>query len=228
MKKISRIASIFALTAVGFFVSCEEKDPINPTNEGIDEYLPTDTANWWLYDANDGTIFKRYYTGRDTVIDGFNFNYFEQEDVNNGTIVKEFYAKFEGNYYTLLKINDEGTAYVKSKVLNGNPKVGDTWSDEGEFTYNSITFNAKTEGQVISVTDTATVNGVLINDIVLVRSKLSARLPLSTWMDCGTVEMKFKKGIGIISENYDFHVGTYVNKTYKNWLQDYFIIQVVE
>jgi hypothetical protein len=223
MKKFSKVASIFALTAVGFFVSCKEKDPISPINEGVGEYMPTDTANWWLYEANDGTVFKRYYTGRDTVIDGFNFNYFEQQNVNNGVIEKEFFARFEGNYYTLLKINDEGTAYVKSKVLNADPKVGDTWSDDGEFTYNNITFNAKVEGEVISVSDTATVNGVLLNDVIRVRSKLSARLPLSTWMDCGTVEMKFKKGVGLLGEYYDFHVGTYVDKTYQNWMLEYYI-----
>lgn len=205
--------------------SCKDKKPINPENEGIDDFMPTNTANWWLYEASDGTVFKRYYTGRDTVIDGFSYNYYEQVDVNTGTIVKEFYGKFEGNYYTLLKVNDEGTTLVQAKVLNGDPKVGDTWTNEGQFTYGTIEFFAKVDGKVVSTTDTATVNGQLITDIVRVESQLYARLPFDSWVDCGTVEMKLKKGLGIISERYDFHVMNFVDKTYSNWLLDHHITQ---
>lgn len=222
MKKLLSFTSLAAVAGLLFFSSCKP-DEIDPTNEGIDDFMPTNVENWWRYEANDGTVFKRYYTGRDTNIQGFNYNYYEQVDVNNGTIVKEFYGKFEGNYYSLLKINDDGTAFVKAMVLNSDPKVGNTWSNEGDFTYNGIQFSAKVDGEVLSITDTATVNGVLISDIVRVKTKLNAKVPLGSWVDCGTVEMKIKKGVGIISEDYDIHVLSFVNKTYKNWLLEYHI-----
>lgn len=223
MKKLLSVLCITACSGL-LLSSCEpKKTELDPTNEGIDDFMPTKLENWWRYEANDNTVFRRYYTGRDTVIDGFNYNYFEQVDVNNGTIVKEFYGKFEGNYYTLLKVDDEGTVMVQAKVLSGDPKVGDTWSNEGDFSYGGLDFQARVDGEVISVSDTATVNGVLLNDIITVRSKLNAKPAFGNWMDCGTVVMRIKKNVGIISEDYDFHVGTFVNKTYSNWLLEYHI-----
>ncbi len=223
MKKLLTLAGSAALASFLLLSSCKDKGKINPDNEGIDDFMPTKVENWWRYEANDGTVFKRYYTGRDTNIQGFNYNYYEQVNVNNGTIVKEFYGKFEGNYYTLLKINDEGTLFVQAKVLNEDPKVGDTWTNAGDFEYSGVAFSAKVDGEVVSISETATVNGLVLNDIVKVKSRLFAKVPAGEWIDCGTVEMKIKKGVGIISEDYDIHVGTWVNKIYKNWLLEYHI-----
>lgn len=225
MNKVIKLSSLL-LTGLGIilFSSCEPKK-INPTNEGIGEILPINTSNWWEYLASDNTVFKRYYTGRDTTIDNFNYNYFEQVNVNSGTIVKEFYAKFEGNYYTLVKIDDAGNAYVKAQVLNGNPKVGDTWENTATIQYSTLTFYAKTEGEITTVSDTATVNGALLDNIIVSKTKLYARFsPFDAWQECGIMIMKFKRGKGIIGEDYDFQVPGFVDKTYSNHLIDYHIV----
>ncbi|OJV52904.1 MAG: hypothetical protein BGO31_03890 [Bacteroidetes bacterium 43-16] len=225
MNKLIKISAIL-VTSLGImmFHSCKPK-PIDPTNEGIGELLPINVDNWWQYEASDSTIFRRYYTGRDTTIDNFNYNYFEQVNVNSGTIVKEFYAKFEGNYYTLVKIDDAGNTFVKAQVLNGDPKLGDTWENTATVQYSTLTFYAKTEGEIISVTDTITVNGALLDNVIVSKTKLYARFsPFDNWAECGTMIMKFKRGTGIIGEDYDFQVPGFVDKTYSNHLVNYHIV----
>ncbi|HRP90189.1 MAG TPA: hypothetical protein PKX92_09120 [Edaphocola sp.] len=220
MKKVIGTSSIIVLFLSLMTGSCGKN---NKTNQGIDAFIPTDTQNWWRYEANDGTKFKRYYTGRDTVVNGFSFNLYEQIS-DGGTIVKEFYAKFNGNYYSLLKINDDGTAYVKSQILNGEPKVGDTWENQDNLTYNAVNFYAKINSSIISTTDTVNMNGATLDNVVVVKSRLFAKyLPTDQWEDCGYVIQKFKKGVGIVGEDYDFHVGTFVNKTYNNRITEYYI-----
>lgn len=226
MNKIIKLSSLL-LTSLGIvlFSSCDPKE-IDPTNEGIGELLPINVNNWWLYEASDSTIFKRYYTGRDTVIDNFNYNYFEQVNTESGTIVKEFYGKFEGNYYTLIKIDDAGNAYVKAQVLNGDPKVNDSWENTATINYSGLTFYAKTSCKITSITETAVVNGETLDNIIVSETKLYARFsPLDNWVDCGTMIMKFKRGKGIIGEDYDFHVPNFVDKTYSNHLIDYHLVQ---
>ncbi|RQO31236.1 hypothetical protein DBR32_04505 [Taibaiella sp. KBW10] len=222
MKYLVSLFSLSALLSVLFFGSCKKKKIIDPTNEGISTYLPTNVNNWWKYLASDGTVFKRYYTGRDTVVDGFNYNLFEQVDVNTGTIVKEFYAKFEGNYYTLLQLDNSGTRYVKAIVLNENPQVGNTWESTGSFTY-GIAIPTKIEGKVTSINGTFTVNNVVVDSVVEVKSVLYGKLNLLTWTNCGTIIMKFRRGLGIISENYDFNVGGFFSKQYSNYITDYYV-----
>lgn len=224
MKSILSLSglSLMVLLILGSCTSCKKKKPIDPTNEGISTFLPTNVNNWWLYEASDGTVFKRYYTGRDTVVDGFNYNLFEQIDVNRGTIVKEFYAKFEGNYYALLQLDNSGTRYVKAIVLNENPQVGDTWTSTGSFTY-GVAIPTKVEGEVISTTGTYTINNTVVDSVVEVKSILSGKLNMVTWTNCGTVIMKFRRGLGIISENYDFNVGGFFTKQYSNHITDYYV-----
>lgn len=221
--KSTNVFITLGLASLISFSACKPKDPINPKNEGISNFMPTNTQNSWNYEASDGTKFQRKYTGRDTTVNGFSYNLYQQT-TTGGVVKNEFYAKFEGKYYSLIPIDDSATTYVKAIVLGSdNPKVGDTWTNEGNFNYSGIDFTAKVDGEVMSISDTATVNGVLIDSIVTVKSRLYAKLPLSTYSDAGTVIMKMKKGVGIISENYDFHVGTFVNKVYSNWLLSYTI-----
>lgn len=201
--------------------SCKKPKPIDPTNEGIADFLPTNTQNWWLYEASDGTIFKRYFTGRDTVVDQFNYNLFEQVDTNTGTIVKEFYAKFEGNYYTLLKVDNSGSAYVKSQVLNGDPKVGDEWTSNGSFNY-GVNIPTKLESEVMSVNNTFTLNNnVVLDSVIEVKSDLYGKLNFVTWTNCGTITMKFRRGVGVISEDYNINVAGFFQKQYSNHILNY-------
>ncbi|HTO17170.1 MAG TPA: hypothetical protein VLZ83_15495 [Edaphocola sp.] len=201
--------------------SCGKKD--NSKNEGINEFIPTNTTNWWRYEASDGTNFKRYYTGRDTIIDNFDFNLYEQIS-DGGVIVKEFYGKFEGNYYSLIKVNDEGTVFMKAQILPGTPKLGDTWESLGNITYNGINFYAKTVGEVLSTDDVINMNGTNLDNIVVAKNRLYAKIsPTDPWEDCGTVIQKFKKGLGFVAEEYDFHVGTFVDKVYSYNITDYHI-----
>ena len=221
--KSTNVIITLGLASFLCFSACKPKDPIIPINEGVNNFMPTSTQNSWNYEASDGTHFQRKYTGRDSVVNGFSYNLFQQT-TTGGVVKNEFYAKFEGKYYSLIPIDDANTTYVKAIVLGSdNPKVGDTWTNEGSFNYSGIDFTAKVDGEVMSISDTTTVNGVLLDSIVTVKSRLFAKLPLSTYTDAGTVIMKMKKGVGIISEDYDFHVSTFVNKTYSNWLLSYSI-----
>lgn len=222
MKKIFPIA--LAISAIFFFNACKDKgdnNPDNPNNQGVGNYLPTAVGNWWLYRASDGTIFRRYYTGRDTMVDNFNYNLFEQIDTNSGTILKEYYARFEGNYYTLLKIDNSGNSLVKAIVLNGDPKVGDNWTNTGSFTYGGINIPVKIEGSVTSISGVDTINGNVITDIIEVSSILYGKLLPTHYTNCGTIKMRFKKELGIIGEEYNIDVSGFFSKYYSNELINY-------
>lgn len=217
--------SVFSILGIALIcatgTACKKKKKIDPTNEGIADFLPTNTQNWWLYQANDGTKFKRYFTGRDTVVDQFNYNLFEQIDVNNGTIVKEFYAKFEGNYYTLLKVDNSGSAYVKAQMLNGDPKTGDTWTSNGSFYY-GVNIPTKLESEVTYVNGTyALEDNTVVDSVIEVKSELYGKLNFVTWTNCGTITMKFRKNLGIISEDYDINVAGFFQKHYSNHILSY-------
>ncbi len=227
MTNFTRIAATaFAFSLVLF--SCKKGDnkKLEPDNKTVADYMSTKQGSWWMYGSNDGTITKRIATGRDSFKLGRVYNYYETRDTVSLYVTPEYFAKNGDKLILLLDMDGNQTDYMEVVVQKDNPQVGDTWSNTGNITYSGLPFNLLTEGEVTSTTSTITLAGQTFTDVVETINHLKAKPALApSYVNCGTVKMWFKKGVGILKSDYDISVSSFYDKQYKDSLIGYHIEQ---
>lgn len=210
------------------FPSCRKKGDNEDLNPGDNQthatLIPTDSGSWWLLKGSDSTTSKLTSTGRDTFISGGNYAYFEMEDTILKTITPKFYAKNGGYYLNLIDITEGDGQYVPVIICTLEPKVGDTWTNTGQVTYNGILVDLKMEGEVISISKQLTFNGKVYKDVIETRNKLKAKPHITpTWINCGQITMNIKEGVGVVQQDLDIHILSFFQKQVSDYLLDYHI-----
>lgn len=222
---------LFSLAFVSFalllFSSCRKEgdnEKLSGQNQSADELIPTDSGSWWLIQANDNTVSKMTATGRDSFIEGNTYNYFEMRDTVTGNITPYFYAKNGGYYLTLISLLDDSSEYMPAIICTVAEKEGDTWENTSQMQYSGMTIDLKTEGNVVSTSETLTLNGHTYHNVIKTKNDLKAKLHnIPLWVDCGSFTMYLAPGIGVLKQDLNISILTYFQKQISNYVLDYHI-----
>lgn len=217
-------AAILVLACPVLLFSCKKGDneKLAEDNDPVTGYMSTKAGSWWMYGSNDGTITRRVATGIDSAKLDRTYNYYETTDTLSQHVTPEYFGKNNDLFLMLIDLDGSETSYMNVVVQKDNAQVGDTWSNTGDITYSGMKFDLLAEGEVMATGGSMSINGHDYTDVVEIRNKLKAKPFLApTYVNCGTVRMWFRKGVGILKADYDISISSFFSKQYTDSLIDY-------
>lgn len=224
-----KTVGLLAIATVTLF-SCKKKEGDNKSdenNETVDGFMSTKVGSWWLYTSNEGHVNLLEATGRDSMVDNAMYDYYTMTDTASRTqyVTHTFYAKNGHNYLNLIDLDGSQTSFVPAIVFVDSATVGQTWLNTHTMRYSGLNVDLEIEGTVIATNDTEVINGKTFTGVTKVHSKLRGRqVPLvPVWTNCGTAEMWFVKGIGMIKRDFDIRILTFYTRDYEESIMDYYI-----
>ncbi|MBL7712915.1 MAG: hypothetical protein JNL13_10635 [Chitinophagaceae bacterium] len=189
--------------------------------------MSTKKGSWWLYQADDGSVFYRYATGQDSMVAGLTFSYYYRIDTTS--VMKEqtpeYFGKNKDLYTTLIDLDGKQKDYITFIVLKDNWHVGQKWDNAETKKISGWNVDMYIESEVKSVSDVLEYNGKTYDSVIHVYSSLKAKsVAMPAYIRCGTLEVWFRKGTGIIREKGDIDIlSGLVKKNYADYLLDYYI-----
>jgi len=210
------------------FTACRkhgDNEDLKDKNDPVSDYMSTKKGSWWLYASADGTVLKRRATGRDSMKMDLVFNYYESTDTNSGHVTPEYFGKNGDKYIMLIDIDGSETNYMPAVIQKDNAKVGDTWDNTGTIKYGALgKIDLLTQGEVMSVNGTMTINGHIYTHVTEIDNKLKAKPAANpAYIKCGTAKMWFSKGVGVIKSEFNINIMGIIKKEYKDSIVDYYI-----
>lgn len=227
MKKIS----LLALGTAIIFASCTKKQGDNQKldpdkNTTVTEYMSTKPGSWWLFKNVENNTTKettRTPTGNKATIDGFEYDLYHSVDSSTMYVTNEYFAKNEDFYLTLIDLDGSQNDYVKAIVYKDNGKIGDKWTSTHQMTYSGMNFDIEITSTITGINETRTLNGQSYDSVFVTSSSLRAKSAIIPWTNCGSVEMWFRKGIGILKTDFDISILSVYNRQTQVELLDYYI-----
>ncbi|MFA6151295.1 MAG: hypothetical protein WC716_08245 [Chitinophagaceae bacterium] len=216
-----------------FFASCTKKNGenngLNNANKQPFDIMSTKSGSWWLYSADDGSVFYRYATGQDSLVAGLTYAYFYRIDTTSTMRehIPEYFGKNDGKYLSLIDVDGKEKDYITYVILKENPYTGQSWTNTETKKIQGFNVNMYIESNVVNANESITSNGKTYDSIVHVYNKLQAKLPtMVAYTNCGVLEVWFKKGVGIIKDKGNIEIApagvTLVKKDYGDILLDYY------
>jgi hypothetical protein len=228
MKKIANI--LLAGVLLISLYACKKKDgdndKLDPSkNASIEGYMSTKVGSWWLYSTSEGKILKRMATGTSKEKDGFVYDLYKMVDTTS--VMQEetddYFAKNENNYLSLVDLDGSQTNYIRAIIYRDGGKVGDQWTNTGEIKYNSITFDVMIESEIIGMNETKVINGVTFDSVCVTKNSLKGKQAIlaPTWVKFGTIELWFRKGVGILKRDMDINILSFYTRDYEDEIIGY-------
>lgn len=221
---------LFAL----FVGACTKKNGENknldPNKAQAFDIMSTKKGSWWLYAADDGSVFYRYATGRDTLKESLWYKYFYRIDTTSRLKeeLPEFFGKNDGKYLSLIDVDGTYRYFITYVILKEGAYQGQKWENTERRKIQGFNLDMYIASEVISVNDVLELNGHRYDSVIHVYNDLKAKLvgtPLYT--DCGDLDVWFRKGIGIIKEDGKIDIApvgvSLLSKSYKDYLLEYHI-----
>jgi len=197
-----KFSSLIGLAALALFSvsSCKKKEGDNEKldpndNSTIGVYMPTTPGSWWKFKGNhdgDAKTVIRYATGKDSLINGFNYDYFESKDSASQWITPEYFSKNNDNYIMLVDLDGSQTNYINAIVYKENASVGNTWLNTHEMSYSGFNVDVEIRGEVVGVNVTQQINGIDYTNVLQTKNELFIKHPIATlgiWTKVGTIKM---------------------------------------
>jgi hypothetical protein len=227
------IIFLSALVLIGF-ASCKKKggdnQNIDSTKKQKFDIMSTKSGSWWLYNADDGAIFYRYATSTDSNVGGLLYDYFYR--IETTSVMKEkipeYFGKFDGKYLSLIDLDGKQKNYITYVILKDNPYNGQEWINTETRKIEGWNLDMLIESKVIDINEQLIINGNTYDSVIHVYNNLKAKsVLLPGYIKCGTLEVWFKKGVGIIKDKGNIDIApagvSLVKKDYGDELQDYHI-----
>lgn len=193
-------------------------------NQQANDFMSTKKGSYWTYGSPDGTVFTRTATGKDSVKLGLSYSYYERKQVGADSTFPDYFGKNEIKYITLVDLDGNKTNYVNFILIEDSAKVGDNWNSTETITYSGANINVAIQSSVQSTGGTLVFGSTTYNNVVKVHSDLKAKLTFSpAYTNCGSLNIWFVKGIGIIKEDADISILGFFSKQYNDSLLTYHI-----
>lgn len=221
MKKL--IPSILLALCVCALFSCKKKGE----NQGLDndnqkkfDFMSTKPGSWWRYGSRDGILWKRESRGIDTVIMDRTYSYYERRDDGSPGYDPEYFGKNKENYFTLIDVDGSRDNYIDYLFWKKDATAGSKWDNTGSVKGPPPLGKVAVliESSLISNTESMTIGSNTFNDIIHVKSNLKAGAANTS---VGSVNIWFKKDVGVIKEEVDINVLSLYNIQYTDSLIDY-------
>lgn len=229
--------SFFLVAALGvclLMAACTKKNGENknldPTKNEVFDIMSTKKGSWWLYLADDGSVFYRYATDRDTVKDEILYKYYYRIDTTSRLReeIPEFFGKNSGKYISLIDLDGSYKYFITYVILKDGPYMGQKWDNTERRRVQGVNLDMLIESEVKSVSDVLELNGHRYDSVIHVYNNLKAKIvgtPLYT--DCGDLDVWFKKGVGILKEKGAIDIApagvSVLSKNYGDYLLGYYI-----
>lgn len=225
MQKILSLSAFICVLSLG--LACTkpgDNEKLKGENEPVGDFLPSKEGSYWLYGSNEGNVNRRVATGRDTSYNGRRYDYFENTDTNTHFVTPEYFGKNGEFYLMLLDLDGSQQNYLDLIVLKDDPQVGEEWTNTGSISYSGLRFDLKTEGEITATGGTEVINGVTYTEVITTKNILKGK-PAATpgYINCGSVQMSFVKGIGVIRTTIDLDILSFYRRFYSDSLLNYHI-----
>ncbi len=227
---LNTFSSSLLLVLLVSFNACTKKGGENNgllnVNKQKFDIMSTKKGSWWLYKAEDGAVFYRYATGRDTLQSGLTFDYFYRIDTTSvmKEEIPEFFGKNDGKYISLIDVDGSFTNYITYVILKEGAFTGQTWNNTERKKIEGFNLDMLIESKVVNANETIVVQGKTYEGVVHVYNDLKAKsVAMPTYVDCGELEVWFKVGVGIIKNQGNFDLVGLVTKKYSDELLEYHI-----
>ncbi|MES2478253.1 MAG: hypothetical protein V4561_04155 [Bacteroidota bacterium] len=230
MKKTPLLAAFLLLC----FCACKKKDGENQNldrkNRQPFDIMSTKAGSWWLYKADDGAVFYRYATGKDSLVAGLYYDYFYRVDTTSvmKEQIPEYFGKNDSKYLSLIDVDSKQKDYITYVILKDGAYTGQTWQNTEDKKIQGWNLNMLIESQVINANEVLIVNGKVYENVIHVYNNLKAKsVVMPAYVSCGSLEVWFKKGVGIIKDKGNIDVApagvSLVKKDYGDELLEYHI-----
>lgn len=221
------------LIFVSSLFSCKKKDiekvTDNTKRQPMDAFS-TKKGSWWLYSAEDGSVFYRYSTGETRDLKGLTMEYYYRIDTTSvmKEQIPEYYGKFDGKYLSMIDLDGSAKDYINFVFLKEGSTTGTTWYNEEKEKIQGWNVVLGIDSRVVNDNEIVVINGKVYENVVHVFNNLKARLTVMPAMvDCGDLEIWYKKGIGIIKNKGNIKMApggvTLVEKVYGDQILDYYV-----
>lgn len=222
---------ITALCLLSFAVACKKKDGANkhldPNQQEGSNYMSVIPGSWWLFGARNGDITKRVATGEEREKNGLKFSYFEKIDTTSesNAVTPEYFGKNGINYVSLFDLDGGQTNYITLVFLQDDKTE---WENTDDYSYQGTKVNLWVKSKVEFENGTLTLGGTTYDKVTKVHHELKGKVQLMpNYIDAGTLDVWFAKGIGIIMEDVNVNITilgtTYVEKKHADSLLSYHI-----
>lgn len=226
MKKTPALV-LTALMGALSFTACKKDKGVNenldPNNQEQYDFTTTKEGSYWKIGMRGEGIGTRHATGRDSVVDGFNYSYYERMVDGSDHITPEYFGKNSGFYYTLIDLDGTETNYVSYAFYKDSAALGDSWANTANITAPVVgSVNVRTESEVVETGLTMSWGGKTFENVVHVRTKLLGKVV--TWVDVGKVDVWFVRHIGVIREQADINIMSVYTRNYVDSVVDYHLV----
>jgi hypothetical protein len=233
MKKINQTWQLCFILLLSILLNSCSKN--NGENQGLDDsnssaydFMSTKEGSWWKYKADDGSIFYRFATGKDSLVPSVGLTLAYYYRIDSTSVMKEkipeYFGKNQDKYLSLIDLDGSEVDYIKFIILKEHVKDGDEWVNTEDKKISGFNLNLKIESKVESSNGTLNLDGKTYHDVIHVYSDLKVKSVLMpAFVNCGKLEVWFKKGVGILKESGDINVIELVKKNYGDYLVDYHI-----
>lgn len=205
--------------------SCNKNDGENqnldPNNQNKFDFMSTKSGSTWRYGGRDGITFTRYARGKDSVILGATYSYYERKDDNAGSFQPEYFGKNNSSYLTLIDIDGNENNYINYLFWKDGATTGASWDNTGKVSSPIGNVNILIESYVAEDNLTMTISPNTFTKVVHVHSNLKGG-PFNTAL--GTLDIWFVKGIGIIREEADINILSQYQMQHTDSLLEYHIV----
>lgn len=207
-----------------------ENKNLDIKNSQTFDIMSSKKGSWWLYRADDGSVFYRYATGRDTVKESLLYKYYYRIDTTSRLReeLPEFFGKNDGKYISLIDLDGTYRYFITYVILKDSSYRGQKWDNTERRRIQGFNLDMLIESEVKSVSDVLVLNGRTYDSVIHVYNNLKAKLvgtPLYT--DCGDLDVWFRKGVGIVKEDGKIDISpagvSALSKNYGDYLLDYHI-----
>lgn len=229
--KFLHVTSLILGAAIAL-TSCKKKtgenEKLDPNKHAtVAEYMSTKPGSYWIYKSNEGNIHKRTATGLQETVNNKLYDLYITVDTTSAMKeeIKTYFAKNENRYLTLIDIDGKQENYVEAIVYKDDAKVDDEWLNTGKVKISGFNLDVEIYSEVIDINATKEINGVVYDSVFVTKNKLKARqVPLvPSFVNVGTVEMWFKKGVGILGSDFDISVMSFYTRKYNDGIVTYHI-----
>ncbi len=231
---MKKVLFAFILCSIGV-ISCKKEDTgenqnLDPKDQRKYDLMTNETGSWWMYGGSDSTVTIRKATGRDSVVKGFFFSYYEKYDTTSADrlIYPEFFGKNTNRYITLQDIDGNYTQFVTVIFFKDSVGINETWTNTDNYSYGFLNFDIKVESRITDTGGIMQINNHSFHHVFQVHNDLFGKLSTggSDYVKAGTLDMWFVQGIGIIKQDINVNVaGGLVKKVYRDSLLDYHLVE---
>jgi hypothetical protein len=229
MKSLLKITIILFLS--NLLLGCKKKNVekvIDNTNRQQMDAFSTKKGSWTLLSSDDGSVFYRYATSETRDIKGLKMEYFYRIDTTSVMKEKipEYYGKFDGKYLSMIDLDGSSKDYINFVYFKEGFTTGMSWYNEEKEIIQGWNLVMGIDSKILNDNESLMVNGKIYDNVIHVFNNLKARLAIMpTMVDCGDLEIWYKKGIGIIKNKGNIKIApagvTLVEKVYSDQILDY-------